>query len=500
MDQFDPEGPQVSDEDLILLAREGDRTAFGELWMRHARSGITVARRFTSNLDAEDLVAEAFARIYQRVLDGGGPDGAFRPYLYTTIRNLASRWGSERRDIQLEDIEDLRDDNLPEDPSMVALDAHLTARAFQSLPDRWQSVLWYTEVEGMAPQDVAPILGLTANGVAALAYRAREGLRTAWLQAHVSEAGTTADCRWVRSRLGGHARNALTDRERLRFDAHLEGCVKCGSVALEVDQVGSSIAVVMLPLLLGATAGGSLLASLAPAEAVAATPLPDVPAVFDTIAASAAPSVATAAGVGTTVAAGAGATASVPLLAAALAVTVALGGGVAVVLQPIPEPGPLAGMQHSVQPTDPEGSPEGQDGAVSEGTDPGAAGPQGDPDALGELVGDLVDPVSTIIPNLPVGPVPEHVAPDGLVGALVDLDLGGTGMPGATVSAQVAGQVYTTVVAANGTWAIRITALPEGIGPITLSQKLTILGIIVPLDIPLTLLSDTLGITVEILD
>ncbi|GAA3738347.1 hypothetical protein GCM10022239_12450 [Leifsonia bigeumensis] len=492
MGQVESEQTDVSDADLMLLAREGDRTAFGELWMRHARSGITVARRFTSSLDAEDLVAEAFARIYQRVLDGGGPDGAFRPYLYTTIRNLASRWGSDRRDIQIEDIEDLRDDNLPEDPSMVALDTHLTASAFRSLPDRWQSVLWYTEVEGMAPQDVAPILGLTANGVAALAYRAREGLRTAWLQAHVSEAGTTADCRWVMSRLGEHARNALTDRERSRFDAHLDECDKCGSVAVEVDEVGSSIAVVMLPLLLGATVGGSLLASLAPAEAVSAMPLPDVPAVFDAIAASAAPSAVTAAGVGAGVAAGAGATASAPLLAGALAVTVVLGGGGAILLQPAPEPAPPVGMQRSVQLPAPA-APSG--GTASEGIDP-----QNDPAVSRGLITALTDPVNTIIPNLPVGPVPEHVAPEGVVGAFVDLDLNGKGTPGATVSAQVADQVYTTVVAVDGAWAIRITALPEGSGPITLSQKLTILGIAVPLDIPLTLLSDPLGVTVELLN
>jgi RNA polymerase sigma factor (sigma-70 family) len=519
MDQTESAEAEVSDEDLVLLARQGDRSAFGELWTRHARSGITVARRFTSSLDAEDLVAEAFARIYQRVLDGGGPDGAFRPYLYTTIRNLASRWGSDRHDIQIEDIEDLRDDNLPEDPSVVALDAHLTANAFRSLPERWQSVLWYTEVEGMAPQDVAPILGLTANGVAALAYRAREGLRTAWLQAHVSEPGTTADCRWVMSRLGEYARHALTDRERVRFDAHLGGCERCGSVAVEVDEVGSSIAVVMLPLLLGATAGGSLLASLAPAEAVAAMPLPDVPAVFDTIAASAAPAVVAAAGVGTGVAAGAGATVSAPLLAGALAVTVALGGGVAVVLQPTTPPietsqsqplPPEAGVGNSSSGT--EGAEDAEPGGADPGAQPGAEDSSGDTagpgdqgilggtDVVGDLVGDLTDPIGAIIPNLPVGPVPEHVAPEGLVGALVDLDLNGKGMPGATVSAQVAGQVYTTVVAANGTWAIRLTALPEGVGPISLKQNLKILGITVPIDIPLTLLSDTLGLTVELLN
>ena len=64
----------------------------------------------------------------------------------------------------------------------------------------------------------------------------------------------------------------------------------------------------------------------------------------------------------------------------------------------------------------------------------------------------------------------------------------------------MAGQVYTAVVANNGTWALRITALPEGIGPVTLKQNLTILGITLPIDIPLTLLSDTLGIMIELLN
>ncbi|HNP15468.1 MAG TPA: hypothetical protein PKI99_03285, partial [Terrimesophilobacter sp.] len=119
---------------------------------------------------------------------------------------------------------------------------------------------------------------------------------------------------------------------------------------------------------------------------------------------------------------------------------------------------------------------------------------------IGDIVTSLTDPINGIIPNLPVGPVPDHVAPDGLVGALVDLDLNGKGMPGATVSAQVADQVYTTVVAADGKWALRLTALPEGVGPITLKQNLKVLGVTVPITIPLTLLSDTLGITVELLN
>lgn len=192
----------ASDAELIERARSGDQRAFGELWRRHYRSAARVARQFTSSIDADDLVSEAYARIYQRVLAGGGPTGAFRPYLYTTIRNLASTWGAATRDVQVQIVEDREDERIPDDPAAWALDRTLTARAFRSLPERWQSVLWYTEVEGMDPHEVAPLMGMTANGVAALSYRAREGLRKAWLQAHVSDGTALGECQWAMSRLG----------------------------------------------------------------------------------------------------------------------------------------------------------------------------------------------------------------------------------------------------------------------------------------------------------
>src|SRR5882757_4994313 len=185
----------TSDTELIESARSGDTSALAELWRRHYRSAARVARQFTSSIDADDLVSEAYARIFQRVLAGGGPTGAFRPYLYTTIRNLAASWGAASRDVQVDDIQDFEDPSTLDDPAAIALDRTLTARAFRSLPERWQSVLWYTEVEGMDPHEVAPILGMSANGVAALSYRAREGLRKAWLQAHVSEPGTSEACK-----------------------------------------------------------------------------------------------------------------------------------------------------------------------------------------------------------------------------------------------------------------------------------------------------------------
>ena len=65
------------------------------------------------------------------------------------------------------------------------MQAGIAADAFAQLAQRWQTVLLCTEFEGATPAMIAPQLGLTANGVAALAYRAREGLRQAYLDQYL---------------------------------------------------------------------------------------------------------------------------------------------------------------------------------------------------------------------------------------------------------------------------------------------------------------------------
>ena len=460
----------TSDAELIELARSGDTRAFGELWRRHYRSAARVARQFTSSIDADDLVSEAYARIYQRVLAGGGPTGAFRPYLYTTIRNLASTWGAASRDIQVDIIEDFEDDRIPDDPAAWALDRTLTANAFRSLPERWQTVLWYTEVEGMDPHEVAPLMGMTANGVAALSYRAREGLRKAWLQAHVSDATASGECQWAMSRLGEHVRDGLSNRDRERLTAHLADCAKCTIVSDEVDEVGSHLAMVMLPLVLGGVAGGSLLAALGqPAGAAAAElPIPDVPLALQTVAGSGVLAAPIVGGLSLGAATGAGS------LVGGFAVAAVIAGSVALGLAPtVPtDAGPAAAPVVIEQQTEaaPTGAAEGTTpaaglvGDVLPGggiTAPAPGGVLGDIPGIGTTVGETVDAVVDTITN-----------DDGtIVDADISLHLTGTGTPGATITARAAGNVYATVqVDASGNYVVDIAAFPGGLASLELVQ------------------------------
>lgn len=446
----------TSDAELIERARSGDTRAFGELWRRHYRSAARVARQFTSSIDADDLVSEAYARIYQRVLAGGGPTGAFRPYLYTTIRNLASSWGAASRDVQVDIIEDFEDDRIPDDPAAWALDRTLTARAFRSLPERWQTVLWYTEVEGMDPHEVAPLMGMTANGVAALSYRAREGLRKAWLQAHVSDATASGECQWAMSRLGEHVRDGLSNRDRERLTAHLAGCAKCTIVSEEVDEVGSHLAMVLLPLLLGGVAGGSLLASLSQSSgtSAAALPIPDVPVALDTIAGSGVLAAPIVGGLSMGAAAGTGTLVGGFAVAAVIVGSVAL--GVAPTVEANDAAPPPAAVEHDETAEDADSDTTAGDGF----------------DVDDEVLADEVGAVGDVLDDT-VESVIDTITDDN--GQVVDADIAlhllGTGTPGATVTAQAAGTVYATVqVNASGQYVVDIAAFPGGLSSIELVQ------------------------------
>lgn len=505
----------TSDTELIESARSGDTSAFAELWRRHYRSAARVARQFTSSIDADDLVSEAYARIFQRVLAGGGPTGAFRPYLYTTIRNLASSWGAASHDVQVDVIDEFEDERIPDDPASWALDRTLTAKAFRSLPDRWQTVLWYTEVEGMDPHEVAPLMGLTANGVAALSYRAREGLRTAWLQAHISNAGTSADCQWVMSRLGDRTRNSLTARERERVEAHLLGCAKCLVISEEVDEVGSHLALVMLPILLGGVAGGALLASLAhPTVALAAELIPALPPTV--LPATALPATVHAVAAGGVLSApvlgglALGAVSGTGALVGSLAIIAVIGGSVAlgVSTQGSPFAAPIPTQSHAAGPLAAAAPSKASDARTDAPTDAPTASAVLDGvghtvDSVGGAVNGVVGGVTGLV-NGVTAPVLNGVtggAP--AVTATVDLHLAGAGTPGATVSASVAGAVYTTVVASDGHWSLSISGLPQGTSSATVSQKASLLGGLLSalgLTTPLSLDLNSLGISVDLLN
>jgi RNA polymerase sigma factor (sigma-70 family) len=258
IDQMATRHRELSDAELILSVRGGDVSAYGDLFARHRDAATRLARQLVPGPDADDLVSEAFAKVLNVLLAGGGPDVAFRAYLLTAVRRLnVDKFRATSRATPTDDLTPYENPEPFADTVIAGFEGGAAAKAYASLPERWQLVLWHLEVEGQKPAEVAPLLGMSANSVSALAYRAREGLRQAYLQMHTADL-VDPDCQWTHTKLGAYVRKGLSRRDVQKVETHLDGCRKCTAMYLELDEVNSSLAALLGPLVLGAAATGYL--------------------------------------------------------------------------------------------------------------------------------------------------------------------------------------------------------------------------------------------------
>jgi RNA polymerase sigma factor (sigma-70 family) len=185
-----PETDATADDDRELLAavRSGDRSAMSALYERHYTAALRTARGVGGSGLADDLVSDAFTRVFTSVLHGSGPDRRLKPYLATTIRHLyVDQIRRSAREFLVGDREAL--DRLQPDGSDSVLQESLVVDLLATLPPRWREILWRTIIVGEPPAVAGAKMGLNANAAAALSFRARGGLRAAYLALRSGEGG-----------------------------------------------------------------------------------------------------------------------------------------------------------------------------------------------------------------------------------------------------------------------------------------------------------------------
>jgi RNA polymerase sigma factor (sigma-70 family) len=227
-------GEEKTDSELADAVRGGNHEAFSELYRRHRVTAYRFARvLLCSEQGVDDLVAEAFAKVFQRLISGGGPNTAFRSYVMTTLRTtlykqiMADRLLDRRTEVP----EALATGHI--DPVLAKFESDVTMQAFNSLPQRWRLVLTYLEIEGLTTANVAELLGIQANAVSALAFRAREALRLAYLQMHVGTT-VTGECRETTAHVASWLCGRLSRVKRSRVQQHIDNCDRCAGAAEEI--------------------------------------------------------------------------------------------------------------------------------------------------------------------------------------------------------------------------------------------------------------------------
>ncbi|MEO7131098.1 MAG: sigma-70 family RNA polymerase sigma factor, partial [Dermatophilaceae bacterium] len=352
----------AADDYLLSQARGGSAEAYAELWRRNLSAAYAVAHRFRGRAAAEDVVAEASARVFGLLADGRGPEQNFRSYFLSTVKTVAI--DGARRDLKLvpaadEDLEDLAPPRV-EDFDADLIDGDLVRSAFRGLSERDQRLLWHTTVEGATPRAIAPELGMSPNTVSARASRARDALRARYLDAHAERgiAGAdSAECRWTIERLGAHVQGRLPKRQEARVAAHLGACHHAAGLAARLRVIDESFPVLVAPLafLAGASMPGFLAGTttvgLTSAAATGAAVAGPIASAGHASAGSTAGAALPAGTAGSSAAAGAGATppppappgwvdtvGSITSRAAAVAVGVAIGVGLTAGPDPAPRP------------------------------------------------------------------------------------------------------------------------------------------------------------------
>jgi RNA polymerase sigma-70 factor (ECF subfamily) len=178
------------DADLVEALRRQETGAIEALIPLYGDRVYRLAMRITGNRpDAEEVVQDVFWTVVRRIETFRG-DAAFGSWLYRITANCAYTKLSVRRARHQKSWMDegsvMLDEHVPafqdwsariEDPALQFELRNVLIAALDSLPEDYRAIVVLRDVEGLSPQDVSQVTGLSIGAVKTRTHRARLVLR-----------------------------------------------------------------------------------------------------------------------------------------------------------------------------------------------------------------------------------------------------------------------------------------------------------------------------------
>jgi RNA polymerase sigma factor (sigma-70 family) len=204
-------------------------------------------------LAAEDLMQEVFARFVARFPQLPASTN-LEAYLLATARNIwiNNARGARRRPHDELDADRTSDDRLEHDPVRSLLLREQRALVHESareLTGRQRRALAMRELDGRSYAEIGNDLGIGANAVAQVLWRARGQLRRALRRAQVDVERLPAECRALLDDMSDLVdRRASSGQKEL--EAHIEDCTTCRRTLATYQEAGAGLrgVVPLLPL------------------------------------------------------------------------------------------------------------------------------------------------------------------------------------------------------------------------------------------------------------
>ena len=174
--------PELSDENALKLAAQGDHQAFGVLYERYvSRIYSYIYYRTGNQHDAEDLTARVFFRALRHVenyKDRGLPLSA---WLYRIAHNLVANWhrdNSRRKEVPLDEIILVRHGgDLPEVMLIENEEKESLLTIIRQLPADRQQLIILKFVEHLPNAEIGQVMGRSEGAVKSLYHRTLLSLR-----------------------------------------------------------------------------------------------------------------------------------------------------------------------------------------------------------------------------------------------------------------------------------------------------------------------------------
>jgi RNA polymerase sigma factor (sigma-70 family) len=234
-------GSEASDHALVGAVREGDDSAFEELYRRYQpRIARFVRGMLRDDTRAEDVAQEAFLSALRR-MRATATEINFKPWIYQIARNAAI--DSYRRSSHAVEVSMDADDGLrPSDRQRLvgvngAPDSALVTKerlthlqgAFDELSDVHARMLVMRELEGMSYREIGQELDLTRPAVESALFRARRRLESEY-----TELSEGRRCEAMLATMMRMAAGTQRGAEEHRLARHAKRCHACRKRAREL--------------------------------------------------------------------------------------------------------------------------------------------------------------------------------------------------------------------------------------------------------------------------
>lgn len=171
----------MQDDEILSLAAQGDRDAFGMLYERYVDRIFNYVYYRTGNInDAEDLTARVFQRAMNHIVNYTDRGVPFSAWLYRIAHNLVANWHRDRnrrQEIPLSDAPLVSKGEHPESNLVHTEQQEALLRLIRSLPAERQTLLILKFVEHLSNAEIGQIMGRSEGAVKSLYHRTLLSLR-----------------------------------------------------------------------------------------------------------------------------------------------------------------------------------------------------------------------------------------------------------------------------------------------------------------------------------